>query len=159
MLNLFDFTCRLLHFGLLPFHFLSANFINLDIFQGKLPINLFARSWQYNALYYLPRSDNATEELTSHIPHFTPRQTITCLASSLEIIESMLMNASNLDCPRFTYTTEFECLDSLPMANPSKPLALGYIYVDTQSLSHSPSRTITNSMLRLRLCKTLTKCK
>ena len=55
----------------------------------------------------------------------------------------------------FTYTTKFECLDSLPMANPSEPLTLGYNYDDTQSLSVTPAKTIANSTLSLRLCEIL----
>ena len=56
---------------------------------------------------------------------------------------------------KFTDTTAFECFDSLPMANPSEPLALGYNYDDTQSLSDAPTKTIANSMLSLRLCEIL----
>jgi hypothetical protein len=41
------------------------------------------------------------------------------------------------------------------MANPSEPLALGYNYDDTQSLSDAPANTIANSMLSLRLCEIL----
>ena len=41
------------------------------------------------------------------------------------------------------------------MANPSEPLALGYIYDDTQSLSVTPAKTIANSTLSLRLCEIL----
>ena len=41
------------------------------------------------------------------------------------------------------------------MANPSEPLALGYNYDNTQSLSVTPAKTIANSTLSLRLCEIL----
>ena len=67
----------------------------------------------------------------------------------------MLTNASNLHYFKVHKHSKIEYFNSLPMANPSEPLALGYIYDDTQSLSVTPTKTIAISTLNLRLCEIL----
>ena len=163
LLNLFDYAHGRLHSDLSPFHFRSANLplSNHDLFQCGFPIILFAWSW-YNITLsdYLPLSYNVDDGLTSQIPHFTHtyKQCRKLFPLQWQSNQCSWMLPIYI-VSKFIDSTKFECLDSLPMANPSEPLTLGYIYDGTQSLSDTHAKTIASSMLKLRLCKILTECK